>query len=285
MKPIAIPVRAIGPGSQPTSDHELALLEMPREMPAFEMPAVPHQVDPRDRREAAALIDRVIEALERYRVDAPDYPSIDVAGLSAAALDALNQALGEGEVSAVIQLPEPMEIQETVFAGVWRVRSLDAEGRVAADRIEVCDIPAAVSGAAAAAWRPGLPEVAWPAGVMNAPMLLKEIVAHAQAWRPGDAPHVVNLTLLPLSPVDQTLLAGTLAEGGVTLLSRGFGKCRISSTVLANTWWVRYFNSVETLILNTVEVGGVPEVAKAAQDDLDDSAARLRELAEWLREE
>jgi hydrogenase-1 operon protein HyaF len=285
MKPIAIPIRAVGPGSQPTSDHELALLEMPREMPAFEMPAVPHQADPRDRREAAALIDRVIEALERYRVGAPDYPSIDVAGLSPAALDALNQALGEGEVSAVIQRPEPMEIQETVFAGVWRARSLDAEGRVAVDRIEVCDIPAAVTRAAAAGWGPDLPERPWPAGVMNAPMLLKEIATHARDYRPGSAPHVVNLTLLPLSPVDQTLLAQTLADGGVALLSRGFGKCRITSTVLANTWWVRYFNSVETLILNTVEVGGVPEVAKAAQDDLDDSAARLRELAEWLREE
>ncbi len=284
MKPIAIPVRAFGPGSQPTSDDELALLEMPREMAAFAMPGVPDQAGPHERGEAAALIERVLERLEGYRIGDPEYPRIDVEGLSDAALDALNQALGEGEVSAVIRQPEPMEIQETVFAGVWRVRRLDAEGRVVADRIEVCDVPDAVARAAAAAWRAGLPEVAWPAGVMNAPMLLKEIVAQAQAYRPGDAPHVVNLTLLPLSPTDQTLLATTLADGGVTLLSRGFGKCRVSSTVLANTWWVRYFNSVETLILNTVEVGGVPEVAKAAQDDLDDTAVRLRELAQWLRE-
>jgi hydrogenase-1 operon protein HyaF len=285
MKPIAIPIRAVGPGSQPTSDEELALLSIPREMTGFEMPDVPETADAVHRREAAELLDGLIDALSAYRVTDPDHPRIDLAPLSAGTLDTLNQMLGEGEVSALIEAPERVEIQETVFAGVWRVRRLDAQGAIRQELLEACAIPDVVTRGAAAGWRPGLDSRPLPEGVMNAPMLLGEIAAQSAAYRPGAPAHVVNLTLLPLSPPDQACLSETLADGGVTLLSRGFGRCRISSTVLANTWWVRYFNSVDTLILNTVEVVDVPEVAKAAQDDLDDTVERLRDLVTWLRED
>jgi hydrogenase-1 operon protein HyaF len=41
---------------------------------------------------------------------------------------------------------------------------------------------------------------------------------------------------------------------------------------------------MQTLILNTLEVVEVPEVAMAAVDDLADSRERLRELLEWMGE-
>mgnify|MGYP000724044400 FL=1 len=63
------------------------------------------------------------------------------------------------------------------------------------------------------------------------------------------------------------------------MLSRGYGNCRITSTRLRNTWWVQYFNSMDHLILNTIEVTSVPEVALAAPEDFADSVERL---AEWV---
>ena len=51
-----------------------------------------------------------------------------------------------------------------------------------------------------------------------------------------------------------------------------------------NLWRVQYFNSMQTLILNTLEVVEVPEVAMAAADDLADSRERLRELLDWMGE-
>ena len=39
-------------------------------------------------------------------------------------LGVLNQMLGEGEVSIRIRGPREIRIQETVFAGVWRVQRL-----------------------------------------------------------------------------------------------------------------------------------------------------------------
>ncbi|MFD2838738.1 hydrogenase expression/formation C-terminal domain-containing protein [Azotobacter vinelandii] len=45
---------------------------------------------------------------------------------------------------------------------------------------------------------------------------------------------------------------------------------------------MQYFNSSDRLILDTLEVTGIPQVACAAQEDIDDSAERLREIREAL---
>jgi hydrogenase-1 operon protein HyaF len=117
-------------------------------------------------------------------------------------------------------------------------------------------------------------------GIMNALSVLSEVVGKAKAFKAGDGAHVVNLTLLPMSPEDMECLTHTLGAGAVTILSRGYGNCRITSTKLPNVWWVQYFNSMDTLILNTIEVSEVPEVAQASVEDYEDSIERL---GEWLQ--
>ena len=76
-----------------------------------------------------------------------------------------------------------------------------------------------------------------------------------------------------------------LGTGRVLILSRGYGNCRITSTGLRDTWWVQYFNSTDKLILNTLEVTRVPDVAPAAEEDYLDSIERLGEWIDALREE
>jgi hydrogenase-1 operon protein HyaF len=95
---------------------------------------------------------------------------------------------------------------------------------------------------------------------------------------------VVNLSLLPLVPADQEGLATLLGEGPVAILSRGFGNCRVNATNARGIWRVRYFNSMNTVILDTIEVVEFPEAACAAGEDYDDSLERLRDLLAWLRE-
>jgi hypothetical protein len=41
---------------------------------------------------------------------------------------------------------------------------------------------------------------------------------------------------------------------------------------------------MSTLILDTLEVVDIPEAARAATEDYDDSVTRLEELLAWLRE-
>jgi hydrogenase-1 operon protein HyaF len=45
---------------------------------------------------------------------------------------------------------------------------------------------------------------------------------------------------------------------------------------------VQYFNSQDVLILNSIEATEVPLVARAAAEDLQDSAVRLADILGWL---
>jgi hydrogenase-1 operon protein HyaF len=110
-----------------------------------------------------------------------------------------------------------------------------------------------------------------------------EIADKLARWRPGAAEEVINLSLLPISDDDAGFLDAHLGIGPVAILSRGYGNCRITSTATRNAWWVRYYNSREILILNTLEITDIPSAACAAPQDLEDSAERLAEILEIYR--
>ena len=196
----------------------------------------------------------------------------------------VNQVLGEGEVAAQVQGPDGLQAQESVFAGLWRVLHLRG-GQVVRDTLEVGAVPQGVIDAAAADGGAPEPIGPLPAGLMNAPSIYEELCDQQQRWQPGAPAHVLNLTLLPLTGDDSLWLQNRLGEGRVVILSRGYGNCRIVDTRLARTWRVTYFNAQDMIILDTLEVGSVPEVACAAQQDLEDSAERLAEVLEWVEKE
>ncbi len=291
MNPFPIPVRAAplaGPGSQPDDDVALDVMPLPREMATFEMPRVPERVQPCA---LAAASDELAGLLQNLRgwTFGPDAagPRLELHGIAPGVLDILGQVLGEGEVSIRIDGALPLRIQETVFAGLWRCCRLDAEGERVHDWIEAGAIPRVVLEAAWAGARPRLAQAALPAGVMNAPALLAEIEARLGAAARGVAgprAHQVNLTLLPMAPDDHAALEQALPVGPVAIMSRGFGNCRVSSTGTRDVWRVQYFNSMNTLILNTIEVVGVPEVVVASAEDIDDTIERLAELVQWMQD-
>jgi hydrogenase-1 operon protein HyaF len=281
MKPFPLPVRAIGPGSQPPEEVDFDYLPMPREMNTFSMPMLPQHADAANMAQARVLLERFLERFDRWR---QGEARLDLAGADEGAVKILNETLGEGEVAIRIVGPREIRIQETVFAGVWRERHFDERGAVVHDWLQACGIPPTALAAAREAARPTLAPLAVPPGAMNAPALLHEIGEQMAAPHAPGSPHVINLTLLPLSPEDQGLLEAALPAGPVAILSRGFGNCRIGSTAARNVWRVQYFNNMQTLILNTLEIVDVPEVALAADEDLADSRERLNELVDWMAE-
>lgn len=282
MKPLHPMPFPAGPGSQPTEPDgaELDCLPLPREMATYEPPRLPEPGEAQSHPQALELLERALLALKFYCAgDAP--LELDLAGLSSADLELVEQTLGEGEVRILIAGRGDFDVYETRLAGVWRVRSGGAVGR---DRLEVADIPRIVRATAftGAAPQVELPESV-PDGVMNAPAVLVELNAQCQAWQPGELPHIVNLTLLPQTPEDLAYLDRCLGWGSVSIVSRGYGSCRIDATALVNCWWVRHFNSEDRPLLTTLEVVDVPAAALAAQEDIEDSASRLAEILEALR--
>lgn len=279
-KPIGIPV--VGAGSQPAEDGDetFSFIGAPGAMPTFHPPILPEPDEVENLTAAKALLADLQQGMTQYQVGSRAL-SYDLMPLDAANLDLVNQVLNEGEVSVVYSGTPTVQIQESVLTGVWRVQTFNAQKQLIADCIEVADIPAIVREqgfAHAQAINTDLSQV--PLGVLNAPALITEVAEKSMSWQKGALPHVINLSLLPLSPEDLAFLGERLGVGEVTILSRGYGNCRIGSTRIPNVWWVKYYNSEDALILNTIEVVDVPEVACAAAEDLADSAERLAEILE-----
>lgn len=281
-KPFPIPLVAapLGPGSQ-AEDEPMDFLPMPRDMATYRPPVLPEPEELAGHRGALGALQEALARVRRQLAGEVVTP-IELGALTDADRALVNQVLGEGEVAAQRQGDERIQAQESVFAGVWRVVYRQGETLVR-DTLEVGAFPVALSDAPKAYARPmnALP-APLPAGTMNAPAVLEELRQRAADWRAGDPAHVVNLTLLPLTPEDSALFEAQLGRGQVQVLSRGYGNCRVVDTGVANIWRVTYFNSQDMIILDTLEVGGVPEVACAARQDLEDSAERLDEVLRWV---
>ena len=117
-----------------------------------------------------------------------------------------------------------------------------------------------------------------PAGVMNAPFLLAELQDRSAKYQPGAENHVINFTLLPLTDVDAEVLTGVLGQIPLVIRSGGYGSSRVFATGLRHVWAVQYVNGMGNVILDTLEVGGIPVSVLAAKEDFEDSAERLAEI-------
>ncbi|MES9833118.1 MAG: hydrogenase expression/formation C-terminal domain-containing protein [Candidatus Thiodiazotropha sp. DIVDIV] len=286
MNEINIPVTVSGPGSQPEEEDgsSIDILELPSEMTTFSMPEIPDAEDLDGLQEGMSILrklDEVVKLQAGLRTVQPE--SVDITHLDPANSELVDQVLGEGEVSMVYSSPDcSARIQESVMAGLWRVRYFDQSGERISDTIEVAYVPKLCQRHVFkhASHRVETQRDAIPNGVINAPPLVAEINDKVAEYRPGRESHVINLTLLPQTEEDLQFLINNLGEGPLTILSRGYGNCRISSTKVENVWWVQYFNSQDKNILNTIEIGATPTVAAAAHEDIQDSAERLGEILE-----
>lgn len=84
-----------------------------------------------------------VEALLAALVESGQGGSVDLRGLpmSPAEFEALEAALGEGEVRATVRALGETEVRETAVRGVWRVTHRTDDGHVVGEFVEVCHVP------------------------------------------------------------------------------------------------------------------------------------------------
>ncbi|EEW24948.1 hydrogenase expression/formation protein [Rhodobacter ferrooxidans] len=270
-----LPPTGFGPGSQ-TLEDELAFMPLPSGMRTYE--AHLPEVGDLTAVEPALKTLADIAAACAICAETGQTADFDLTGLSAECRKLLAETLGQGEVAMKLRGKPAVMVQESVFAGVWALAGAGV------DRVEVAPVPGLSISRAFTPHRPAL-GVAVPQGpgVVNAPSILAELLDKSASWAAGDDPYVINLTLLPHTEEDLIWLDTALGEGAVTILSRGYGNCRITATGQRQVWRVQYYNSTDALILDTFEVTAMPEVALAAREDLEDSAGRIREVLEAIR--
>lgn len=271
-----LPPTGFGPGSQPLEDElELNYLALPSGMRTY-APHLP-EIDTGAPEPVLACLRAMADACaDAARTG--QRREVDLSRLGRAARALVAETLGHGEVSMKLRGIPALAVQESVFAGVWALAGAGV------DRVEVGAAPLMAQTRAFVPHRPALLALARRgADVVNAPALLSELIDRSARWQPGTPPHAVNLTLLPHTEDDLVWLDAALGEGSVTILSRGYGNCRITATALAHVWRVQFYNSMDALILDTFEVTDIPEVALAAPEDLSDSGLRILNVVEAIR--
>jgi hydrogenase-1 operon protein HyaF len=226
------------------------------------------------------VLHQVLDDLERRKTE----PNTPPTRISLRDLDETDKAtvadiLGEGDVWAKVGVGAAYwRVVESVLAGVWRLESSDADGNVS-EWIEVGPAPRPILDAAAE-----LPSSTieipsqMPQGAMNAAALLIELQERSTNYEPGSENHVINFTLLPLTDVDAQVLTSILGQIPLVIRSGGYGSSRVFGTGLRNVWAVQYTNGMGNVILDTLEVGGVPVAVLAAREDFEDSHERLSEI-------
>ncbi|MEZ5453967.1 MAG: hydrogenase expression/formation protein [Thiothrix sp.] len=284
MNLLGIPV--VGVGSQPEEDEALNYLSMPKDMATYRPAILPESEDLQDYPYVLTLLQKLQALLDKRVAGAAGTDRfLTLEGVREVEKKLLGQILAEGEVSVLFDTSDGghIEIQECGLPGVWWHRMLDENKVCQYETLEVGLIPQLVRESTFddAVMDVPLPDAAsLPETVINAPWLLAELQEQVQKQNFG---HVINLTLLPLTEDDLSLLTQQLGTGKTAILSRGYGNCRITATHVEDVWWVQYYNSTDTLILNTLEVVEVPLVACASPEDLEDSAERLCEIREALQ--
>lgn len=274
-----IPVRVIGPGSQPGEEdgQQLDPLGMPSDIWTYQPPSMPEPDEVRNLDGARESMRWLQDALAK--VESATEPQLaNLTALDADNRELVNQILGEGEVCVTYNGAVRANTQEAVLAGIWRTVYLRDDDTVIADILEVGDVPHTVRIPDGRNRPVDTSADDLPEGVVNAPSILVELEAHCEEFAKDRQRREINLTLLPLTDEDLEFLDARLGRGPIDTLSRAYGNCQVISTLSPNVWWTRYTNSMGKPILNTIEVVDVPEVLKAAPDDLADSAKRLDEI-------
>jgi hydrogenase-1 operon protein HyaF len=229
---------------------------------------------------AREIMDAIVADLQRRAAGMDGPPTrYSLRSLDEAGKAAIADILGEGDVWAKVGVGDRFwRVVESVLTGVWRLESSTADGS-SEECIDVGPVPGPVLQAAAE-----LPSATidiprqMPPGVMNAPSLLAELQDRSSKYRPGAENHVVNFTLLPLTDVDAEVLTQVLGQIPLVIRSGGYGSSRVFATGLRHVWAVQYVNGMGNVILDTLEVGGVPVSVLAAKEDFQDSAERLAEI-------
>jgi hydrogenase-1 operon protein HyaF len=229
---------------------------------------------------AREVMDAIVSDLSSRAAGAEGPPTrYSLGHLDEAGKASIADILGEGDVWAKVGVGDRFwRVVESVMTGVWRLEASAADGTTE-ECIDVGPVPGPVLRAAAELPRAtiDIPKQ-MPPGAMNAPSLLAELQDRSSKYQPGAENHVINFTLLPLTDVDAEVLTGVLGQIPLVIRSGGYGSSRVFATGLRHVWAVQYVNGMGSVILDTLEVGGVPVSVLAAREDFEDSAERLTEI-------
>jgi hydrogenase-1 operon protein HyaF len=115
--------------------------------------------------------------------------------------------------------------------------------------------------------------------------ILSELVTLLELLAGDGSAASIDLRSLPMSPADRAQLQQVLGEGEVQATLTAQGVSRIRETRVCGVWWVEHFGQDRELVAESIEVTLIPDILKAAVDEIGPAAGDLRLRIEALTTE
>ena len=118
--------------------------------------------------------------------------------------------------------------------------------------------------------------------LMNAPFLLNEIALALEALVKTGESRTLFLSQFPMTPEDAEFLQQTLGPGQTLIQSGGASPTVWRETGVSGVWWGEVYGADRKVVLRTIEITRMPELAIAPADDvasgLEEFRGRLPEI-------
>jgi hydrogenase-1 operon protein HyaF len=102
----------------------------------------------------------------------------------------------------------------------------------------------------------------------NALPLLRELSEMLRRLLDSGEPSAIDLSALPLTPVDLDWLHEKLGEGEIAVTLQASGESTLNETACPGVWWVTHHNEQGAVTSQFIEVAFVPELVKAHPQDV-----------------
>ncbi len=112
--------------------------------------------------------------------------------------------------------------------------------------------------------------------------ILSELVSLLEVLAADASSASIDLQSLPMSSKDRAQLQQVLGEGEVQATLTAQGISRIRETRVSGVWWVEHFGQDRELVAESIEVTLIPDILKAATDEIAPAARDLRARIETL---
>jgi hydrogenase-1 operon protein HyaF len=112
----------------------------------------------------------------------------------------------------------------------------------------------------------------------NAPPLLREISELLRRLLETGETAAIDLSALPLTPVDLDWLHDKLGEGEIAVTLQASGESTLNETACPGVWWVTHRNEQGAVTSQFIEVTLVPELVKAHPQDVETGREHLELL-------
>lgn len=102
----------------------------------------------------------------------------------------------------------------------------------------------------------------------NALPLLREISEMLRRLLETGETAAIDLSALPLTPIDLDWLREKLGEGEIAVTLQANGESTLNETACPGVWWVTHHNENGAVTSQFIEVSFVPELVKAHPQDV-----------------